>query len=403
MFKRTDPDDLEAAVIVYDEGRQTVSTFLSREDSTFASIHALYDIPTKSWCPFTIADSQNSTPTSSAVFKPLLSERQTIWYGGPNGRISVQPIEGAYPSDGMQITSANSWAVTEVVTTFDSRVLIGPINEDPSQRLLLRDIRVLLQENNEVLNVGDTTGGFPTTSQVLSGSAYPAKPTFSATYRSLASSVSGDIAKIEVFDLSSIQEQDVSDATTVVSNGILSTQDDTSGASVSLDNVPGTSDNFIDGGAYNTTYTATQRLYGIGAYEPQGTYLQQTDEGIPVLYGPGSWVLYYDAATGKWRASYDAVVLFESVVDTQLPTTISDIDLPAGTLTSSLTTTGGAGSNAVDPLLTANLTAGRNNAIRTRLRSPDFFFQISAVGRSWALEDISADVVPGGPFRKVNS
>ena len=263
---------------------------------------------------------------------------------------------------------------------------------------------MILQDNQEVLNVGASTSGYPTTTQILSGSAYSTKPNISAlTDKTLASQQTGNIATIEVFDIDAVQKQDVSNSGTVVSDGILSTHEDSTGATVSLDQVPGTSDTTIDGGAHNTTYAATARLYGIGAYSPVGTYLQLTTDAAPVIYGPGSWLIYYDESTTKWKASYDGVVLFESEAVSQLPTSISDIDLPSGTLTSSLITTGGVGGDAADPLLTSNLTASRNNAIRTRLRGPDFFFQISASGRAWALEDISVDVVPGGPFRKVNS
>ncbi|MEC7102527.1 MAG: hypothetical protein VXW73_05790 [Actinomycetota bacterium] len=403
LFERTDPDDLSAAVIVYDEGRQTVTTLLSRNES-FSSVHAMYDISTQSWWPFQIADTTNNNPTVAAVFKPLLEERQTIWYGGPNGRISVQPVAGAFHSDGMKVTDANSWAVTETVTAFESRVLIGPINEDPSQRLLLRDIRVILQDNQEVLNVGASTSGYPTTAQILSGSGYATKADISTLSKpTLASEQTGNIATIEVFDIDAVQKQDKANSGTVVTDGILSTHDDATGASVSLDQVPGTSDTTIDGGAASTSYSATARLYGIGAFPPTGTYLQLTTDAAPVLYGPGTWVIYYEEATTKWKVSYDGVVLFESDAVSQLPTSISDVDITAGTLTSTIITTGGAGSDASDPLLTSDLTASRNNAIRTRLRSPDFFFQISATGRSWALEDISVDVVPGGPFRKVSS
>ncbi|MEC7457968.1 MAG: hypothetical protein VYE42_08080, partial [Actinomycetota bacterium] len=210
LFKRTDPDDLSSAVLAYDEGRQTLTALLSRNED-FSSIHAMYDISTQSWWPFQIADTTNNNPTVVAVFKPLLEERQTIWYGGPNGRISVQPVTGAFHSDGMKVSEANSWAVTENVTAFDSRVLIGPINDDPSQRLLVRDIRVILQDNQEVLNVGASTSGYPTTTQILSGSAYSTKPNIAAlTDKTLASQQTGNIATIEVFDIDAVQKQDVS-------------------------------------------------------------------------------------------------------------------------------------------------------------------------------------------------
>lgn len=409
LFRRTDSDDLAASVAVYNEDKQTLTVLLSRSSESFASVHATYDISTSSWWPFQIADSKNNNPTCAVSFKPLPQEKQVTWFAGPQGRISIQPTTGAFHSDGMKVTETNSWSVTESVSAFDSRLLIGPLNDDPSQRLMLRDIRVILQDNEEVLNAGEVTttfrssNKFPTNAQLVSGSEYPLKASYTSTQSTVASRVDGNIATIDVFDIEEVQAQDVSNATTVVTNNILSTIEDNFGAATSLTNVPGTSSSTIDGGAHNTSYSATERLYGIGAFDPSGTYLQLTDEANPVLFGPGSWVIYFDQSLGKWHSTYDGVKLFISEASSQLPSTLSDTDLPVDSNTSTLTTTGGVGNDAVNSLFTANLKPSINNALRTRVRSSDLFFQISASGRSWALEDISVDIVPGGPVIKVTS
>ena len=45
------------------------------------------------------------------------------------------------------------------------------------------------------------------------------------------------------------------------------------------------------------------------------------------------------------------------------------------------------------------LARGRDSANRFRVRASDIFVAISALGRSFAIEDISVDVEDGGPFR----
>ena len=47
------------------------------------------------------------------------------------------------------------------------------------------------------------------------------------------------------------------------------------------------------------------------------------------------------------------------------------------------------------------LTKGRNNRIRTRQRQSDFQLEIQASGTSWVLEDIAANIEPGGKYRSV--
>lgn len=47
------------------------------------------------------------------------------------------------------------------------------------------------------------------------------------------------------------------------------------------------------------------------------------------------------------------------------------------------------------------LTKGRNNRMRTRQRQSDFQLEIQASGTSWVLEDIAANIEPGGKYRSV--
>ena len=413
LFSRTDPSDLGTPMVVYDEGKQVLNVFLSRPLETELSLHATYDIATQSWWPFVIADSKNNNPTSNAVFKPLNKARQTIWYGGPQGRISVQPALGVFEKDGQKVTAASGgWAVTENLTSFDCRVLIGPLNDDASQRLLLRDVRVILQDNSVVENAGDNTSfsslSLPTTAQVLSGSPYPSSVTssFTTTQTSYARTITEDIAQLDIFDIDSVQQTDVTNESLTMVSGILSMNDDATGASTSYDQVPDpldTGETLIDGGVHNTTYGATARLLGGFGHTPDGLYLRQSGEGVEVYYGPQQWVFYKDQSTNKYKVSYGGNVLFESDAASSIPNKIFDVDLSDSILTSSVLPTNFVVNEPPTALATKSLDNSRNNAIRVRLRSADFFFQISSEGRSWAIEDISVDIAPGGPYRKVLS
>jgi hypothetical protein len=131
--------------------------------------------------------------------------------------------------------------------------------------------------------------------------------------------------------------------------------------------------------------------------------LKQSGEGTEVYYGPQEWVFYKDQSTNKYKVSYGGNVLFESDAANSIPNKIYDVDLSDNALTSSVLPTNFVVNEPATALATKSLDNSRNNAIRVRLRSADFFFQISSEGRSWAIEDISVDIAPGGPYRKVLS
>ena len=168
FFQRTDRDEIDNTLIVYNESRSSLQVFLSRSNANEISNHLEYHLNTQSWWPFTIADSRIPNPTHFAQFKFSESARETIWLAGPTGRISTQPNQGVFSSDGKRVTASTAYTVEDTAPeAFETRLMIGPVNDDLSQRLLLRDIRVQLQNNDQASAQDDSDSiSVPNLSQV---------------------------------------------------------------------------------------------------------------------------------------------------------------------------------------------------------------------------------------------
>ena len=411
LFSRTQLDDLGEVLAVYDEGKGVLQVFLSRENQDESSRHAAYDVNTQSWWPFDIADSNNPNPVCSATFKPYSNDRQTIWLGGTSGRISAQPANGVYPQDGLKVTDSASWTVSETPADIDCRVMLGPINTDISQRVLLRDVRVRLQSDTEVQTTGDQGGlasGMPTTAQVrdlTSSQATVAGQTTSTQF-------STDIATLSIFDITAVEISDVADQNVQVTDNILSTNTSNNGAGqtdTTFIDLPGASagDDEVNIGDNLAGDTTTVKLRGGYAASPAGTYLRQTDDAALTFYGPDNWVLFQEN-TEVWvvRNLDDTGAIFQKNNYNSLPGKIYDADFLAvdpPTNVSFLSLAGSIDTDPAEPISTHNLRTGLNNSLRMRIRETDLYFQISSTGRSWAIEDISVDIEPGGPVRTVRS
>ena len=412
LFSRTQLDDLGEVLAVYDEGKGVLQVFLSRENQDESSRHAAYDVNTQSWWPFDIADSNNPNPVCAATFKPYSNDRQTIWLGGTSGRISAQPANGVYPQDGLKVTDSASWTVSETPADIDCRVMLGPINTDISQRVLLRDVRVRLQSDTEVQTTGDQGGlasGMPTTAQVrdlTSSQATVAGQTTSTQF-------STNIATLSIFDITAVEISDVADQNVQVTDNILSTNESNNGSGqtdATFIDLPGTSEDTVNSSTPDDEMsddTTTVKLRGGYAASPAGTYLRQTDDAALTFFGPDNWVLFQEN-TEVWvvRNLDDTGAIFQKNNYNSLPGKIYDADFLAvdpPTNVSFLSLAGSIDTDPAEPISTHNLRTGLNNSLRMRIRETDLYFQISSTGRSWAIEDISVDIEPGGPVRTVRS
>ena len=290
--------------------------------------------------------------------------------------------------------------------------MLGPINTDISQRVLLRDVRVRLQSDTEVQTSGDQGGlasGMPTTAQVRNLSSAPATVAGQTTFRSFET----NIATLSIFDITAVEISDVADQNEQVTDNILSTNNSPSGSTQSdstFIDLPGTSEDTVNSSTPDDEMsddTTTVKLRGGYAASPTGTYLRQTDDTALTFFGPDNWVLFQEN-TEVWvvRNLDDTGAIFQKNNYNSLPGKIYDADFLAvdpPTNVSFLSLAGSIDTDPAEPISTHNLRTGLNNSLRMRIRETDLYFQISSTGRSWAIEDISVDIEPGGPVRTVRS
>tara|TARA_R110002012_G_C11629739_1_gene609713 strand:- start:1192 stop:1950 length:759 start_codon:yes stop_codon:yes gene_type:complete len=250
---------------------------------------------------------------------------------------------------------------------FDSEVVLGPINADPSRRVLLKDTRVLLGEKSESDADTVTTGPFLS---ILSGDTAQEAIGFASGFTVATTSVNVDGGD---------QAGTVSQSTSLL--GVA-----------------------CDGGNQASTVDQSDgTVFGGVAGEPDGAYTPQSTGTLindTVFAGPGGYTVSRNT-DGKWEIKEGGVVYYQtsaSVAGT--PTTIQ---YASGLLPTSVVATV-TGSQFGDAQSTSNvlLSRGRSTAKRTRIRASDVFVKIGAASRAWALEDLSVDVEDGGPVRSVS-
>lgn len=371
LFSRLDFENTNV-VMGYDDARSVALMFITKtDDPTSSEIFAL-DMSNGGWWQWQIANTDMRGVQAVVSFRPVEGDRSTPWLGTKNGHLLAQPEGIVLHQDG-GVDSTSSFSSTHppdttagVATDFDSEVVIGPINSDPSRRIMLKDVRVLLGEKSEADADTLETGPF-------------------------MSLLFGDTAQ---------------NAIGFVSGGALTTTTtliDAGGAATY------TPTETFDGGDENggsDTYTAT--LWGGRAIDADGTYTPTTTGTLlnnTTFSGPGNWTLSRNSGggsdDGKWELKYSGAVYYQTTnAVSGLPTTIPlDTDFVGTGEEASLTTTGFAGAQSTSNV---QLARGRSTAKRSRTRASDIFVKIGANSRAWALEDVSVDVEDGGPVRSVS-
>ena len=371
LFSRLDFENTNV-VMGYDDARSVALMFITKtDDPTSSEIFAL-DMSNGGWWQWQIANSDMRGVQAVVSFRPVEGDRSTPWLGTKNGHLLAQPEGIVLHQDGA-VDSSSSFSSTHppdttagVATDFDSEVVIGPINSDPSRRIMLKDVRVLLGEKSEADADTLETGPF-------------------------MSLLFGDTAQ---------------NAIGFVSGGALTTTTtliDAGGAATY------TPTETFDGGDENggsDTYTAT--LWGGRAIDADGTYTPTTTGTLlnnTTFSGPGNWTLSRNSGggsdDGKWELKYSGAVYYQTTnAVSGLPTTIPlDTDFVGTGEEATLVTTGFAGAQSTSNV---QLARGRSTAKRSRTRASDIFVKIGANSRAWALEDVSVDVEDGGPVRSVS-
>ena len=370
LFSRLDFENTNV-VMGYDDARSVALMFVTKtDDPTSSEIFAL-DMSNGGWWKWQIANSDMRGVQAVVSFRPVDGDRSTPWLGTNNGHLLAQPEGIVLHQDGA-VDSSSSFSSTHppdtsagVATDFDSEVVIGPINSDPSRRIMLKDVRVLLGEKSESDVDTLETGPF-------------------------MSLLFGDTAQ---------------NAIGFVSGGALTTTTTLIDAGGAATYTP--SDTY-DGGDESGSITFTATLWGGRAIDADGIYSPSTTGTLlnnTTFSGPGNWTLSRNsgggADDGKWELKYSGDVYYQTTnAVSGLPTTIPlDTDFVGTGEKATLTTTGFADAQSTSNV---QLARGRSTAKRSRTRASDIFVKIGANSRAWALEDVSVDVEDGGPVRSVS-
>ena len=382
LFANTDFEDTEV-VMGYDDARAIAFLVITRTDDASASrIYAL-DMGTGSWWPWRIETPEMRSVNNIVPFQQANGTRPTPWLTMNSGQIFTLPQEIILSKDGGVLTSTSftsaGFVATANATDIKSNVQIGPINGDPSRRVMLKEVRVILGQQNErdasgnVL-VPDTTNG-PFLEVIQGESAQEAVGTvagFTATEENVP----------------------VLDAKTASAFEGASTIDGGSSAV----NSPSSSD-------------TEEILWGGFANPVTGTYTPSTGDTIvndTTFSGPGQWT-FSRSSEGKWQFKHgtDFYLTTSSNLDwfettnavDGLPEEVDINTFMFGRQTDHQVRL--SESNFEDRAISEKrpLARGRDSANRFRIRASDIFLSITADGRSFAIEDISVDVEDGGPFR----
>jgi hypothetical protein len=388
LFANTDFEDT-SVVMGYDEGRSIVFLCITRRDDASASRIYAYDVDTGSWWPWTIANPSHRAINNIVSFQPVSGTRSTPWMTTDEGFIVTLPEDAVQSQDGGVLSSTTFGSSGSGVTShnptadakdIDSTVELGPINGDPSRRIMLKEVRVILGAQEE----RDSSGNVQTPD---------------TTNGPFLEVINGDTAQEAVGTVSGF---------TVVEENIPVLDCQTLSSFETID-----SESVIDGGDKdaNPTSGTEKILWGGFANSIAGTYTPATGNTIlndTTFSGPGSWTFSRNS-NGKWEFKHgtDFYLATTSNLDWFVTTNAVDglpeeVDL--NTLMFGRQTDNQARlslSNFVNRNASEKraLARGRDSANRFRIRASDIFVSISALGRSFAIEDISVDVEDGGPFR----
>ncbi len=365
FFSGTDFEDVNM-VMAFDDYRRLVYLYVNRTDSPQTSTHFACDVDRFSWWPMTIEDTLMPVVTSTTRFRPLLDDRPVLWLGGLS-RISVQPADGVYAVDGCPLPSS-PYNPSDNKRAFASTLLMGPVNLTPDRRVLLTDARVVMAADSQQ-DKYDQLGFGPQLTVVRGASAQEAIGT------------SSDVIVTYGLELRFNPADDDNDAATTVW------------------------DTTVSGGTAGTP--ATDRAIGgfaplpTGRYSPTDTAVPGTDQSYA---GPGPYSLTYDSSGADWEIKgpgddgVSQIVFYEQVEGSRNPAgeyeAVPGFTAQASVLAESALYTGR------QVAIERPLRRGINESIRMRVRAPDIYLGIDAVGRTWAIEDISILVQDGGPHRQ---
>ncbi len=380
LFANTDFEDTNV-VMGYDDARAIAFLAITRTDDATASRLYALDMGSGSWWPWRVETPAMRGVNNIVPFRPVSGTRPTPWFTTNSGHIFTMPEQVVKSQDGSVLSSTSFASVHQAsadTANINSNIQLGPINGDPSRRVMLKEVRVILGQQDERDSSGnvlapDTTNG----------------PFLEVIQGETAQQAVGTVA------------------------GFTTTEENIPVLDCNVSGTTFESVGPIDGGsdAANPTSGTKKVLWGGFANPVTGTFTPATGDTIlndTTFSGPGQWT-FSRTTTGKWQFKHgtDFYLTTSSNLDwfetsnavDGLPEEVDLNTLLFGSETDNQVRLSEA--NFVDRTISEKraLARGRDSANRFRIRASDIFLSITADGRSFAIEDISVDVEDGGPFR----
>lgn len=387
LFANTDFEDTQV-VMGYDESRAIVFLCVTRTDDASASRLYAMDADTGTWWPWRIETPGIRSVNNILSFQTMTGTRATPWFTTNTGHILTLPEQTVLSKDGGILDGTTFGTSGDGITTHNptasesdisSTVQMGPINSDPSRRVLLKEVRTILgaqveRDSSGNIRTPDTTNG--PFLEVVSGQ----------TAQEAVGTAAGFTMTNENAAVLDAQTASAFEGSTTIDGG---DKDD------------------------NPTSGNEKYLWGGFANSIAGTYTPATGDTVlneTTFSGPGSWTFSRNS-DGKWILKHgtDFFGISSSNLNWYITTNAvaglpEEIDINTLLFGRQSDDQGRlATSNFAERLVSEKraLARGRDSANRFRIRASDLFVSISALGRSFAIEDISVDVEDGGPFRSV--
>ena len=356
--------------LCYDPDREGVWIFLTVAGVEQSSVHLYYDLKTDSFWPQKFADPKMYGPTSGVYIGTSRSDSGKLFMGGTT---SVSIIDRAYPLgiDGYYEEMSEQQQRTQLVL---SSLTFGPIIATLPYRVMLSEVRVDLADDTYELPFGVTD--------------YGTDPMLFATTGDTAQTALGlQTDSLFIGNLNQL----IVDCGDASATGALPTYD--------------------GGFAVNAQ---TETIDGRFALRPFGQYTASDPfaQGIARIYqGPGDWILRWDTGV-----SPDAWTIERYVGASWVPeyTQIApDLGSPNGMYVTAIqnpispdvvdnASVAGAVFSEAEVTQIGDLVPGRNDAKKCRIRSEAMYLTISADGKPWSIERMSAIVTQVGKSRGNN-
>ena len=346
-------------ILHWDPDREGVWIFLSVSGSSSSSLHLYYDAKTDSFWPQRFSDPLMFAPLSVMYIGESRTKSGRFFLCSED---SIVIMDKSFPVgiDGWRINMTNSEQAAQWIR---NSLSLGPIIAPLPQRLMLNEIRIDLAEDQYEV---------PNDFEDLSTS-----PIVTVSTGDTAQAAIG--LKTDVLFIGNIRETTVDG------------EDATQPVTVDL----------YDGGSASTT-SPPNLIDGRFGTRPFGEYTKSdpfTSGTSSVYDGPSDYTLVFESSV--WRIKWqNTQVEYEQDSPSSNPngqyTTQIDVpvnDEPDGALVS------GASFSSAEVIEVGTLVVGRNEAIKTRIRSEAMYITIASDGRPWSIERASVQVAQVGKSR----